>query len=95
MSQSIQGLVEAADNLRAIRVDEPNRLLTQDILFEVAVEECVGDIKLSCRTLLGRNNGEHCLYGRRLDHLRECFLEIHPSTLCEFAHHPSSLVALE
>jgi hypothetical protein len=47
------------DNVQACGIDEPDRLLAIDLLLQMVVEECIGDVELMSQPLLAGDKSKH------------------------------------
>lgn len=94
LSKPVQGLVEEVDGVGAISVDEADGLLTVDLLFDVFVQEGIGDIKLFGLPIPRGCDSKDSTNGCRFDDRCKCFTEVDTSALSEAADNPTGFIAL-
>jgi hypothetical protein len=95
LTKTIQRLVQQANLVGLSGVDEPDRLLAEDMFFELAMEEGIGYVELFCMPTARCRDGESSPYSRRLDDRSKGLPEIDASTLSESSDHPTRFVPFQ
>lgn len=76
-------------------IHEAHRLLAQNTLLELVVEERIGDVQLLGLPAPGSCNGEHCANGARLHNWSKCLTEIDAGALSKDMDDPATFVSLQ
>ena len=72
--------------VRMVGVDETNRLLTEHLLVEVAMQKSIGHVELVNRPGARNNELENSANRARFDNRGEGFGEVHVGALSKAAH---------
>jgi hypothetical protein len=93
--QSIQGLLQAADQVGVSRIRKASRLAAVDCLSEGAMEKSVLHIELLNRLVMGNSNGEYRAHSGWCHNRAERLIIVHTGALSETPEDPTSLVTIE
>lgn len=77
------------------RINKPGRLLAEDLLLEVTMEEGVGDVHLVHRPSTGDRKVENHVYHVGLDDRSEGLGKVDASTLSEATNNPSRFIVIK
>jgi hypothetical protein len=78
-----------------VRVDEPNRLLTEHLLLKVTMKKIIRDIHLVHRPAAGDSELKNSADGAEFNNGRKGVMEVNSFTVPETTDHPASLVTIE
>jgi hypothetical protein len=95
LAKSVERPREQTHSIWLRGVGETGGLLTVDLLMEIAMKKCIGDIELVSRPSVCGDESEDGADCRRLDDGRESLAEVDARPLIEAVHHPSGFVAFQ
>jgi hypothetical protein len=93
--EAVQGLVQPADQIWTVSVDEASGLAAVDSLRQSAMEEGILDIELMDRPVVGEGEGEDRANSGELDDGAEGLVVVHSGALGEAPKDPTGLVVVE
>lgn len=93
--QPVERTGEQAHMVRMVGVDETNRLLTEHLLVEVAMQKSIGHVELVNGPGVRNSELENSVNRVRFDNRGEGVDEVHAGALAKAAHDPMRLVALK
>jgi hypothetical protein len=90
-SKTVERSGEKTDVVRPVWIDKASRLLTIDVVGEVAMKKGIGDVQLVRRPPVRSDESQNGADRRRLDNGGERLAKVDVGALIEAAHNPSRL----